>query len=96
MAHLEPILMENEAKVLNFSASGGASSGASSPAGGGGCARYVHGRSRMTIDPRILTMPGRSTSGLPTTQALLAPSAKRREVFGSRMKGELHLSNNRS
>ena len=31
--------------------------------GGGRCTQFVHGRSRMTIDPRILTMPGRSTSG---------------------------------
>ena len=28
----------------------------------GGGAQFVHGRSRMTIDPRIPTMPGRSTS----------------------------------
>ena len=25
--------------------------------------QFVHGRSRMTIDPRTPTMPGRSTSG---------------------------------
>ena len=31
--------------------------------GGGGCTQFVHGRSRMTIDLRIPTMPGRSTSG---------------------------------
>ena len=31
--------------------------------GGGGCTQFVHGRSRMTIDPRIPTMPGRSMSG---------------------------------
>ena len=30
---------------------------------GGRCTQFVHGRSRMTIDPRISTMPGRSTSG---------------------------------
>ena len=36
MAYLGPILMGNEAKVLNCSASGGASNGAPSPAGGGG------------------------------------------------------------
>ena len=30
---------------------------------GGGSANFMHGRSRMTIDPRITTMPGRSTSG---------------------------------
>ena len=31
--------------------------------GGGGCTNVMHGRSRVTIDPRILTMPGRSMSG---------------------------------
>ena len=30
--------------------------------GGQGCTRAVHGRSRITIDPRI--MPGRNTSGV--------------------------------
>ena len=30
---------------------------------GGGVLKFVHGRSRMTIDPRISTMPGRSTWG---------------------------------
>ena len=30
---------------------------------GGGLLIMMHGRSRMTIDPRIPTMPGRSTSG---------------------------------
>ena len=29
--------------------------------GGGGGTQFVHGRSCMTIDPRIPTMPGRST-----------------------------------
>ena len=28
-----------------------------------GGAQFVHGRSRMTIDPRIPIMPGRRTSG---------------------------------
>ena len=35
-------------------------------AGGGakvGCTQFVHSRIRMTIDPRIPTMPGRSASG---------------------------------
>ena len=31
--------------------------------GEGGGTHFVHGRSRMTIDPRFPTMPGRSTSG---------------------------------
>ena len=30
---------------------------------GGGCTQCVHGRSRMAIDLRIPTMPGRSMSG---------------------------------
>ena len=31
--------------------------------GGAGGTQLVHGRGRMTIDPCIPTMPGRSTSG---------------------------------
>ena len=51
--------------------------------GGGGCTQFVHGRSRMTINPRIFTNAGRERVGFsPTRQTLLAPSAKRREVFG--------------
>ena len=38
---------------------------------GGGCTQFVHGRSPMTIGPRIPTMPGRSTSGF-TNQADIA------------------------
>ena len=50
---------------------------------GGGCTRVVHGRSRMTIDPRILTNAGTEQVGFsPTRQTLVAPSAKHREVFG--------------
>ena len=30
---------------------------------GGWCTQLVHGHNRMTIDPGIPTMPGRSTSG---------------------------------
>ena len=63
----------------------------------GGGTQFVHGRSRMTIDPRIPTMPGRSTSGFhqPGTHRLhQARSAVR--CSASRMKGELHPSNNRS
>ena len=47
------------------------------------------GRSRMTIDPGILIVPGRSTSGFHRPgKTSLAPTSKRREMFGaSRMKG---------
>ena len=31
--------------------------------GGGAYTQFVHGRSRMTIFPRIPSLPGRSTSG---------------------------------
>ena len=55
---------------------------------GGGVLIIMHGRSRMTIDPRIPTMPGRSTSGFRRPgRHLLAPSAKRREVFGESHEG---------
>ena len=66
-------------------------------AGGGGGTQFVHGRSRMTTDPRIPTMPGRSTSGFhqPGRHCLhQARSAMRCST--SRMNGELHPSNNRS
>ena len=57
----------------------------------------MHGRSRMTTDPRIPTIPGQSTSGFhqPGRQRLhQARSAVR--CSASRMKGELHPSKNRS
>ena len=49
----------------------------------------MHGRSRMTIDPRIPSVPGRSmyVGFSPTRQILLAPSAKRREVSGESNEG---------
>ena len=55
----------------------------------------MHGRSRMTIDPRIPTMPGRSMSGFhrPGRHYLhQVRSAMRRPA--SRMKGELHPTKN--
>ena len=64
--------------------------------GGGGCTQFVHDRSRMSIDPRIPTMPGRSTSGFhkPRRHCLhRARSAVR--YSASRVKGELHPSKNR-
>ena len=38
---------------------------------GGGCTQFVHDRGPMIVDPRIPTMPGRSTSGF-TNQADIA------------------------
>ena len=61
----------------------------------GGCTHVVHGRSRMTIfiDPRART---KHAGFSPTRQAVLAPSAKRREVLGeSSMKGEPRPAKNR-
>ena len=55
---------------------------------GGGGTQCVHGRSRMTIDPRIPTMPGRSTSGFHQPgRHCLHSSAKRREVFDESHEG---------
>ena len=79
---------------------GGSKADGESPAvnsRGGSRTQFVHGRSRMTIAPRILTIPGRSTSGFhqPGRHCLhQARSAVR--CSASRMKGELHLSKNRS
>ena len=50
--------------------------------GKGGGTQFVHNRSRMTIDPRIPTMPGRSTPGF-TNQADIA-CAKREVPWGVR------------
>ena len=59
--------------------------------GGGGCTNVMHDRSRMTIDPRIPVMPGRSTSGFrrPGRQCLQQARNTLR-CPTSRMKGELH------
>ena len=65
--------------------------------GGWGGAQFVHGRSRMTVDPRIPTVPGRSMSGFhqPGRHCLhQARSAVR--CSASRMEGELHPSKSRS
>ena len=40
-----------------------------------GCTHVMHGRSRMTVDPRIPTMPGQSTSGF-TDQADIASNKR--------------------
>ena len=66
-------------------------------AGGGAYSVCAWPCIRMTIDPRIPTMPGRRTSGFhhPGTQCLQkARSAVRGSA--SRMEGELHPSKNRS
>ena len=65
---------------------------------GGGCTQFVHGRSRMTIDPRIPTMPGRSTSGFhqPGRHCLHRARSHRVRCSASRVKGGLHPSKNRS
>ena len=58
---------------------------------GGDVLIIMYGRSRMTIDPLIPTMPGQSTSGFhrPGRHRLYqARSAVR--CLASRMKGELH------
>ena len=48
--------------------------------------KFVNGRSRITKDPRIAT--GTEHVGFsPTRQTLLAPSAKRREVFDESYEG---------
>ena len=60
--------------------------------GGGsarGCTHLIHGRSRMTIDPRIPTMAGAEHVGFPPTRrSLFAPSAKKLcEVLGESHEG---------
>ena len=66
--------------------------------GGRGVLIIMRGRSRMTIDPRIFTMPGRSASGFHRPgRHLLTPSAKRAvRCSASRMMGGLHPTKNRS
>ena len=64
---------------------------------GGGVLDIIHGRSGVTIDLRIPTLPGRSMSGFRRPgRTFLAPSANRREVPGeTHGKGELRLTKNR-
>ena len=65
--------------------------------GGGGCTQFMHGRSRMTIDPRIPTMPRWSTSGLhPPGRHCLHQARSAVRCSASRMRSELHRSKNRS
>ena len=63
--------------------------------GEGVCAQFVHGRSRMTIDPRIPTMPGRSTSGFHQPDRHCLHQARSAvKCSASRMRGKLHPSKN--
>ena len=49
---------------------------------------FMHGHSRMTVDPRIPTNAGTEHVGFsPNRQTLLAPSAKRREMSGESHEG---------
>ena len=62
---------------------------------GGGVLIIVHGHSRLIVDPRIPTTPGRSASGFhrPGRHCLQqARGAARR--WASRMKAELHPTKN--
>ena len=62
----------------------------------GECTHVMHGRSRMTVDPRIPTIPGRSTSGFhrPGRHCLHQTRSAVR-CWASRMNGELHPTKNR-
>ena len=64
---------------------------------GGACTQFMNGRSRMAVDPRIPTMPGRSTSGFHQPGRHFLRQARRAvRCSASRMKGKLHPSKNRS
>ena len=58
----------------------------------GGCTHVMHGGNRMTMDPRIPTMPGRSKSGFDRSGRHCLNQARSAAVrcWASRMKGELH------
>ena len=63
----------------------------------GGGYSVVHGRSRMPIDPRILAVPGRSTSSFHQPGGHCLNQARSAVTCSaSRMKSELHLFKNRS
>ena len=63
----------------------------------GGVPDIIHGSSRMTIDPRIPAVPGRSTSGNHRPGRHCLHQALRSTVacWASRMKGGLHPTTNR-
>ena len=62
----------------------------------GGVPDIMHGHSRMTIDPRIPTMPRQSTSGFHRPGRQCMHQARRAvRCSASRMKGELHPTKKR-
>ena len=64
---------------------------------GVGCTQFVHGRSRMTIDSLIPTMPGRSMSGFQQQgRHCLHQARSAVRCSASRLWRELHRSKNRS
>ena len=64
---------------------------------GRGGTQFVHGHSRMTIDPRIPTMLGRSTSGFHQPGRHCSHQARSAvRCSASRMKSALHPPKNRS
>ena len=84
--------------VYSRSVFGGERGGGEGRGEGGGYGRTqsVHDRSCMTIDPRIPTMPGRSTSGFHQPgRHCLHQARSAAGCSASRMKGELHPSKNR-
>ena len=62
---------------------------------GEGSTRVTHGRSGMTMDPRIPAAPGRSTSGFHRIgRPCLHQARSAKRCWASRMKGELHPTKN--
>ena len=67
-----------------------------SHSGGERCTHVTHGRSRMTIDPRIPTMPGQRTSGFHRPGKHCLHQARRAvKCWASRMECEVHPAGNR-
>ena len=55
--------------------------------GRGWCTHVMHGRSRVTIDPRVPIMPGRSTSGFHRPGRHCLHQARSRQVLGESHEG---------
>ena len=63
---------------------------------GRGCSNVMHGRSRMIIDPRVPTMPRRSTSGFyGSGRRCLHQARSAVRCWTSRMEGGLHPTKSR-